>query len=78
MSTIKCDLNIHCPVKTVFSLLSAIFFKLPITQIPDSSNLFMISVEGSSYRKSTVIHKKALSSSKANNDFTLNYTFFQG
>ena len=30
-------------------LLQAIFFKLPITQTPDNSNLFLISLEGSSY-----------------------------
>ena len=35
-----CDENVHCAVKTVFSLLPAIFFKLPITRTPDNSNFF--------------------------------------
>ena len=39
-------------VKTLFSLLPAIFFQLPITRTPDNSN--SISLEGSSYRESTV------------------------
>ena len=30
------------------------FFELPITRTPDNSNLFSISLEGSSYRESTV------------------------
>ena len=38
-----------------FTLLSAIFFKFPITRTPDNSNLFAISLEGSSYRESTVL-----------------------
>ena len=37
-----------------FTLLSAIFFEFPITRTPDNSNLFSISLEGSSYRESTV------------------------
>ena len=40
--------------KTVFTLLSTIFFVLPITRTPDNSNLFSISLEGLSYRESTV------------------------
>ena len=39
---------------TVQTLLSAIFFELPIIRTPDNSNLFSISLEGSSYRESTV------------------------
>ena len=31
ISVIECDLNVHFAVKTVFSLLLAIFFELPIT-----------------------------------------------
>ena len=41
--------------KLFFTLLSAIFFKLPISQTPDNSNLFSISLEGSSYWESTVV-----------------------
>ena len=40
--------------KLFFTLLSAIFFKLPLTRTPDNSNLFSISIEGSSYWESTV------------------------
>ena len=40
--------NAHCAVKTVFALLSATFFELPITFSP-------ISLEGSSYRESTAL-----------------------
>ena len=40
--------------KLFFTLLSAIFFELPVTRTPDNSNLFSISLEGSSYRESTV------------------------
>ena len=40
--------------KPFFPLLPAIFFELPITQTPDNSNLFSISLEGPSYRESTV------------------------
>ena len=34
ISTIKCDENVHCAVKLFFTLLSAIFFELPITRTP--------------------------------------------
>ena len=34
-----------------FFFLSAIFFELPITRTPVNSNLFSISLQGSSYRK---------------------------
>ena len=44
ISTIKCDENVHCAVKTVFYL----NLELPITRT------FSISLEGSSYRESTV------------------------
>ena len=37
-----------------FTLLSAISFELPVTRTPDNSNLFSISLEGSSYRESAV------------------------
>ena len=40
--------------KLFFTLLSAIFFELPLTRTPDNSNLFSISIEGSSYWESTV------------------------
>ena len=40
ISVIECDLNVHFAVKTVFSLLPAIFFELPITWAPDHSNFF--------------------------------------
>ena len=43
--------------KLFFTLLSAIFFKLPITVTPDNSNLFSISLEGLSYPESTVVMK---------------------
>ena len=43
-------------LKLFFTLLSAIFFKRPITRTPDNSNLFSISLEGSNYRKSTVVY----------------------
>ena len=43
--------------KLFFSLLSAIFFELAITRTPDNSNLFSISLGGSSYRESTVIKR---------------------
>ena len=39
----------------VVFLLLAIFFELPITRTPDNSDFFLISLEGSSYRESTVI-----------------------
>ena len=39
--------------KLFFTLLSAIFFELLITPTPINSNLFSISLEGSSYRAST-------------------------
>ena len=42
-------------LKLFFTLISAIFFQLTITRTPDNSNLFSISLEGSSYRKSTVL-----------------------
>ena len=42
--------------KLFFTLLSVIFFKLPLTRTPDNSNLFSISVEGSSYRESPVLY----------------------
>ena len=42
---IECDLNVHFAVKTVFSLLLAIFFELPITWTPDHSNLFLFSLK---------------------------------
>ena len=48
---LKCSL---CSKNCFFTLLSAIFFELPITRTPDNSNLFSISLEGSSYRESTV------------------------
>ena len=38
-----------------FTLISAIFFEPAITRTPDNSNLFSISLEGSSYRESTVV-----------------------
>ena len=47
ISTIKCDQNVHCAVKTVVYL--ALDYYL---QTPDNSNLFSISLEGSSYRAS--------------------------
>ena len=50
ISTIKCDENVHCAVKTVFYLTLGYFLRPP-----DNSNLFSISLEGSSYRESTVL-----------------------
>ena len=47
--------------KLLFTLLSAIFFGIPITRTLDNSNLFSISLEGSSCRKSTVF-KRSLAS----------------
>ena len=44
--------------KLFFTLLSAIFFELAITRTPDNSNLFPISLGGSSYGESTVIIKR--------------------
>ena len=44
-------------LKLFFTLISAIFFQLTITRTPDNSNLFSISLEGSSYRESTVLKK---------------------
>ena len=44
--------------KLFLTLLSAIFFELPVTGAPDNSNLFSISLEGSSYRESTVLRYK--------------------
>ena len=41
--------------KLFFSLLPASFFELPITRTPDNLELFSISLEGSSYRESTVV-----------------------
>ena len=54
---LKCSM---CSKNCFFTLLSAIFCELPITRTPDDSNsrwieLFSISLEGSSYRESTVI-----------------------
>ena len=43
--------------KLFFTLLLAIFFELAITRTPDNSNLFSISLGGSSYRESTVIKR---------------------
>ena len=48
-ATIKCDYNVHCAVKTVFYLTLGYFLRTP-----DNWNLFSISLEGSSYRDSTV------------------------
>ena len=48
---LKCSL---CSKKCFVTLLSAIFFELPVTQTPDNSNLFSISLEGSNYRELTV------------------------
>ena len=45
ISVIECDLNVHFAVKTVFSLLPAIFFALPITGAPDHSNFFRFSMK---------------------------------
>ena len=42
-------LNVHCAVKTVFHLSLGYFLRTP-----DNSNLFSISLEGSSYRESNV------------------------
>ena len=50
ISTIKCDYNVHCAVKTVFYLTLGYFLRTP-----DNSNLFSISLEGSSYGESTVV-----------------------
>ena len=47
----KCDKNVHCAVKTVFYLTLDYFLRTP-----DNSNLFSISLEGSSYRELTVSH----------------------
>ena len=44
-------------LKLFFTLISAIFFQLTITRTPDNSNLFSISLEGFSYRESTVLKK---------------------
>ena len=41
--------NVHCAVKTVFYPTLGYFLRTP-----DNSNLFSISLEGSSYRESTV------------------------
>ena len=49
---LKCSL---CSKNCFFKLLSAIFFGIPITRTPDNSNLFSISLEGSSYRELTVV-----------------------
>ena len=54
---LKCSL---CSKNCNFSLLPAIFFKLPITRTPDQP--FSISLESSSYRESTVCRKGARSS----------------
>ena len=48
---------LKCPLYSkncFFTLLTAIFFELLITRTPDNSNFFSISLEGSSYRESTV------------------------
>ena len=44
-------------LKLFFTLISAIFFQLTITRTPDNSNFFLISLEGFSYRESTVLKK---------------------
>ena len=44
-------------LKLFFTLISAIFFQLTITRTPDNSNPFSISLEGFSYRESTVLKK---------------------
>ena len=43
--------------KLFFTLLLAIFFELAIIRTPDNSNLFSISLGGSSYQESTVIKR---------------------
>ena len=48
--------------KLFFTLLSVIFFELPVTRTPDNSNFFSISPEGSSYRESTVSSNMAIDS----------------
>ena len=53
MSTIKCDYNVYCAVKTVFYFTFGYFLRTP-----DNSNLFSISLEGSSYRESTEVDKQ--------------------
>ena len=47
VSTIKCDQNVHCAVKTVIYLTLGQFLRTP-----DNSHLFSISLKGSSYRAS--------------------------